>query len=81
LIEIGERCIVPICGLDKNILSSSTYIHSLIFAGVPMTVDSVLTFNQISDYVHISPNATLAGGVIVGEASHIAINAAVILQL
>ena len=33
---------------------------------------------MLSDYVHISPNASIAGNVEIGEGSHIGIGAAVI---
>ena len=37
--------------------------------------------NFIEDYVHISPNATLAGNVEIGKRSHIAIGASVLPQI
>ena len=37
--------------------------------------------NAIGDYVHLSPRAALAGGVKVGEGTHIGIGASVIPQI
>lgn len=37
-----------------------------------------MTISVISDYVHISPNVSLAGNVEVGEGTHIGIGASII---
>jgi acetyltransferase EpsM len=47
--------------------------HAIINTGAIIEHDCV-----IEDYVHISPNATIAGGVTIGEGTHIGIGACVI---
>jgi sugar O-acyltransferase (sialic acid O-acetyltransferase NeuD family) len=50
--------------------------HCIINSGAVIEHDCT-----IDNFAHISPNATLAGGVIVGEGSHIGINASVIQNI
>lgn len=63
-VEIGEGTVV----MANAVINSSAIIgkHCIINTAVVIEHDSVL-----EDYVHISPNATLAGIVTIGKSTHI----------
>ncbi len=68
---IGEGTVI----MPNAIVNSGAIIgkHCILNSGAIVEHDCVL-----EDFVHVSPNAALAGGVVVGEGTHIGIGAAVI---
>ncbi|THF50561.1 acetyltransferase [Flavobacterium supellecticarium] len=68
---IGNGTVV----MPNAIVNSGAAIgkHCIVNSGAVVEHDCVL-----EDFVHISPNAALAGGVVVGEGAHIGIGATVI---
>jgi len=68
---IGEGTVV----MPKAIINSGTTIgqHCIINSGCVVEHDCVL-----ENYVHVSPNAALAGNVTIGEGTHVGIGASVI---
>ncbi|MGG7035424.1 MAG: acetyltransferase [Flavobacterium sp.] len=73
-VKIGEGTVI----MANAVINADTQIgrHVIVNSGVVVEHDCVL-----EDYVHISPNATLAGGVFVGEGSHIGAGAVVLKDL
>ena len=61
--------------MPRAIINANTYIgkHSIINSGAIIEHDNI-----ICDFIHISPGATLCGGVSVGESTHIGANSTVI---
>ncbi len=69
-VKIGEGTVI----MAKAVLNSSVTVgkHCIVNTGAIVEHDNVL-----EDYVHISPNATLAGTVCVGKKTHIGVGAVV----
>jgi acetyltransferase EpsM len=61
--------------MPKAVINAETRIgkHCIVNSGAVVEHDCIL-----EDYVHISPNAAVAGGVKIGEGSHIGIGACII---
>lgn len=72
--DIAEGTVV----MAKAVVNAGTVIgqHCIINSGAVIEHDCTL-----ADFVHISPNASLAGGVTVGEGSHIGIGACVLPEI
>ncbi|MDG0837076.1 acetyltransferase [Staphylococcus equorum] len=73
-VEIGNGTVV----MANTVINADTSIgkHSIINTGAIVEHD-----NNISDFVHVSPNSTLTGGVTVGAKSQIGASATVIPQI
>ena len=69
-VKIGEGTVI----MAKAVLNSSVTVgkHCIVNTGAIVEHDNVL-----EDYVHISPNTTLAGTVCVGKKTHIGVGAVV----
>ncbi|MBE9489447.1 MAG: acetyltransferase [Bacteroidetes bacterium] len=70
-VTIGSGTVV----MAGSVINSSTKIgkHCIINTSSSIDHDCI-----IDDFVHISPNATLCGGVVIGEGSHIGAGAIII---
>ncbi|WP_436862870.1 acetyltransferase [Staphylococcus caeli] len=73
-VSIGNGTVV----MPSTVINAETVIgmHSIVNSGAIVEHD-----NEISDFVHLSPNATLAGNVTIGKYSHVAVNATILPQI